>query len=399
MSQNNTTRSAIVKLQDHRGSVQEWSSADIGSGDLLSETTRLQYQRCVRYQSTADSDERCIVVPQGIKKIGARAFVGNNELEELVLQEGIQAIGRQACSACTSLCRAYFSRGLREIGTGAFEYCTLEQITLPEGLQRIGKNAFQACTVLPEIRIPDSVSAIGASAFDYCLALKTAVIGAGTVRIGRGAFAMGLRLNRFEVSPQNPAFCDVGGMLLSRDKTRLVCCPPVIGEEQQIPESVLRIEDLACSLSAWKEVRIPDSVTVIGARAFVECENLQKIVIGKNVAAIGAGAFINCKRLTRIEVSPENPFFCTLDGVLFTKDKSRLLCYPAGKRRTSYQIPQGVDDHCLFCVLFLHASFLYFNPGGSARNWGFRFFLVSKPVLSAATAKPDDGWRADLPRL
>lgn len=334
----------------------EFSGYRIG-GFVVRDNTLVQYQRCVRYQSTADSDERCIVVPQGIKKIGALAFVGNNELEELVLQEGIQAIGRQACSACTSLRRAYFSRGLREIGTGAFEYCTLEQITLPEGLQRIGKNAFQACTVLPEIRIPDSVSAIGASAFDYCLALKTAVIGAGTVRIGRGAFAMGLRLNRFEVSPQNPAFCDVGGMLLSRDKTRLVCCPPVIGEEQQIPESVLRIEDLSCSLSAWKEVRIPDSVTVIGARAFVECENLQKIVIGKNVAAIGAGAFINCKRLTRIEVSPENPFFCTLDGVLFTKDKSRLLCYPAGKRRTSYQIPQGVT--AIACFAFSSCTHLF----------------------------------------
>lgn len=45
-----------------------------------------------------------------------------------------------------------------------------------------------------------------------------------------------------------------------------------------------------------------------------------------------------------ITVHPDNPYYCSEDGVLFTKDKKTLVCYPCGKEGESYTIPEGVTN-------------------------------------------------------
>lgn len=46
--------------------------------------------------------------------------------------------------------------------------------------------------------------------------------------------------------------------------------------------------------------------------------------------------------LTNITVSEDNPKYCSVNGVLFNKDKTTLVAYPAAKQETAYQIPDGV---------------------------------------------------------
>ena len=48
--------------------------------------------------------------------------------------------------------------------------------------------------------------------------------------------------------------------------------------------------------------------------------------------------------LVNIHVSANNPYLSSLDGVLFNKDKSRLITYPCYATRTSYSIPEGVRE-------------------------------------------------------
>lgn len=50
------------------------------------------------------------------------------------------------------------------------------------------------------------------------------------------------------------------------------------------------------------------------------------------------------EKLTAITVDPENANYCSVDGVLFDINKTELLCYPAGKSETSYDIPNGVTS-------------------------------------------------------
>lgn len=57
-------------------------------------------------------------------------------------------------------------------------------------------------------------------------------------------------------------------------------------------------------------------------------EKVQVINIGKDVLKIDGKAFYSCWALQRIEVDEANPNYCDVDGVLYTKDMTKLVCYP-----------------------------------------------------------------------
>lgn len=76
---------------------------------------------------------------------------------------------------------------------------------------------------------------------------------------------------------------------------------------------------------------IPESVMSIGDWAFLRCSGLMSVTIPESVTSIGDGAFAQCGGLTSISVGANNQNYCSEDGVLLKKDKSELLCHPAGK--------------------------------------------------------------------
>ena len=90
-------------------------------------------------------------------------------------------------------------------------------------------------------------------------------------------------------------------------------------------------------------ITIPEGVTSIGYYAFFNCTGLTSITIPEGVTSIGNYAFDGCKGLTSIEVAGNNPNYTTVDGVLFNKDKTTLLCHPAGKQG-AYTIPESITS-------------------------------------------------------
>ena len=90
-------------------------------------------------------------------------------------------------------------------------------------------------------------------------------------------------------------------------------------------------------------IEIPDSVTSIGNYAFYFCDGLTNVTIGNSVTSIGEGAFHGCSSLTSITVDSDNPNYASIDGVLFNKAITELICYPAGKAG-SYTIPDSVTS-------------------------------------------------------
>ena len=100
-------------------------------------------------------------------------------------------------------------------------------------------------------------------------------------------------------------------------------------------------------------------VKSISWAAFYDCSELTKVRIPKTIEyvthhvlsesdALGAvpddcmNPFVGCSALESIEVDEENPCMCSVGGVLFSKDKSRLYCYPAGAKATKYMVPDNV---------------------------------------------------------
>lgn len=84
------------------------------------------------------------------------------------------------------------------------------------------------------------------------------------------------------------------------------------------------------------------SVTAIGRGAFYNSMELISVGLGRNVAEIGVSAFAGCLGLQKIEVDASNASFSSADGVLFNKNKTLLVKYPAAKEAETYIVPDGV---------------------------------------------------------
>ena len=94
--------------------------------------------------------------------------------------------------------------------------------------------------------------------------------------------------------------------------------------------------------SGLTSVTIPNSVTTIGEDAFSACSGLTSVTIPSNVTAIGDGAFGHCSGLIEINVDDNNKEYSSIDGVLYNKDVSELICYPCGMPLNSFSIPNSV---------------------------------------------------------
>ena len=111
--------------------------------------------------------------------------------------------------------------------------------------------------------------------------------------------------------------------------------------------------DGTCSISGMgtctqSELEIPqkspngDTVIKIDEQAFKNCTSLLTVSIPSSVKAIGTGAFRGCSELVAINVSSDNSVYCSVGGVIFSKEKTVLVCYPINRAGYSYLLPSSV---------------------------------------------------------
>ena len=81
-------------------------------------------------------------IPDGVKKIGEKAFEGRTGLKEIDFNE-VEEIGEHAFVMCAGLDRLKLTSAVRTIGGGAFSNCIgLSTVRIPDGVQSIGSAAF-----------------------------------------------------------------------------------------------------------------------------------------------------------------------------------------------------------------------------------------------------------------
>lgn len=109
-----------------------------------------------------------------VKKIGARAFLQCDFIEEVILTDGIEIIEANAFSSCDRLTKIRMADSVHIIGRNAFFECeNLFDVELSSLLVEIDNRAFFGCVGLRDIALPDSLKRIGDQAFSGCRKLKS----------------------------------------------------------------------------------------------------------------------------------------------------------------------------------------------------------------------------------
>ncbi|MBE6796825.1 MAG: hypothetical protein E7531_00580 [Ruminococcaceae bacterium] len=247
-------------------------------------------------------------------------------------------------------------------------------ITIPSNLDgypvtSIGGSAFRGCTSLTSITIPDSVKSIGGSAFRGCDRLESITLPfVGSSRdasrtededavfgyiFGYTSSSGSSATQQYYGSSYSDYYyyyipSSIKSVTITDDSTipygAFYNCKSLTSIT--IPDSVTSIGYRAfLNCTSLTNITIPNSVTSIGDLVFGGCTSLTSITIPDSVTSIGASAFSDCTSLTSIMVDLANKYYSSDEqGVLFNKDKTTLIQYPAGSDATKYVIPNSVTS-------------------------------------------------------
>ena len=334
-----------------------------------------------------------ITIPDSIKEIGSSAFSGCTSLASITIPNSVTSIGNYAFGYCTSLTSITIPNSVTSISTDAFYGCiSLTSITIPNSVTEIGSYAFSGCTSLKNITIPDSVTDIGSYAFSGCRSLTAINVASENQNY---VSVNGVLYNKkktvlkcYPAGKKDKNYKILDGVTSIDDRAFYGCTGLTsvtmpgsvtsIGESAfedcssltniTIPNSVTKIGWYAFKgCTSLKSITIPNSVTEIGGYAFNGCTSLTSITIPNSVTEIGyyvfsgctsltsiaipdsltnidVDAFSGCTSLTAINVAAENQDYASLNGVLYNKDKTTIICYPAGKKDKNFKIPDSATE-------------------------------------------------------
>lgn len=142
-----------------------------------------------------------------------------------------------------------------------------------------------------------------------------------------------------------------------------------------LPETLEKLSDNSFSNNEkLDEINLPAGLKEIGSFAFSDCISLREICIPKNVSHIGNGAFLGCTGIERFTVDPGNPYFITIDGVIYSRDKKRVVAFPSGYKHSHYEVIGGTE--CIGEGSFSgsNISSISFPPSLKViEGWSFQF--------------------------
>ena len=308
-----------------------------------------------------------VIIPETVQKIGNYVFMNCEKIKNIKLPSNLKSIGKTCFQGCISLTGLFIPQSVESIGGGIFGDCDAlqsveiedennnfifkdgilydvkngilvsavnslipEKVIVDECTKTIDYSAFADCNNLYEIEIPQGVVNIGEKAFARLDNLKNIDIPDSVTNITTLAF---YRCNGL-VSVQVP-----GSVTAIKNGTFRECnnLKKVI-----LNEGVAKIEDSAFVFcSSLEQIKLPQSLMSIGSGAFDNCTSLISVELPDN-AIISSNTFKECKNLSDIVISDTNNNYIVKNGVLYNKNMTRILCYPAGIKDTEFFVPDTV---------------------------------------------------------
>ena len=327
-----------------------------------------------------------VIIPEGVKKIGAYAFANLTKLEEVVLPSTLEAIEYGAFYNCKSLKKISFSstNNLKIINQSAFEGCNLQDtidlsavciisdyafagnmelkgVTTSENLLSIGKYAFAGCKKLTNVDIKTAKVKYGAYAFTgcesltsfyvnasvlpegmfyQCKALERVVIGPDVNEVNPFAFR-DTKVSSFEIKEGNPAFLvQTADYIVSADGKTLIAVSPVI-QGAFTTEHLGELDVTTVGKGAFSHnVKITSvvlpNVTKVGEYGFGSSTMLASVTLG-DLTVIGDYAFFE----TAISQLPAFDVNTTLGKYAFSHTNVVNVVIP-----DNVVLPEGIFSEC-----------------------------------------------------
>lgn len=196
------------------------------------------------------------------------------------------------------------------IGDWAFTQQAIQSVAIPDSVIKIKEGAFCACPHLSKIVIPDSVTMIGYNAFGYTAWYENKPL--GLVYAGK------------------VVYCYKGEM---EENTQLLINYGTKGIADNAFENYRNLASIT----------LPETMESIGCYAFSGTD-ISSITIPARVSYIDETAFSESYSLETIIVDITNPYYSSSHGVLFNKDKTKILRYPIANKFPTYNVPEGVTE-------------------------------------------------------
>lgn len=292
----------------------------------------------------AGSRRTSYVIPGYVTYVARSAFMGNEYLEEISWVNPETIIGISAFSFCTSLYRAIIPEGTDYIYDWSFNACySLKEVYLPDSVEVLGAGAFHWCTSLETIDIPSNVYWIAPNCFKECTALRDVVLPEGLLEIGGSAFEKCFSLESINIPEtvelvKHSAFYQCFAL-------KEVTLP------EKLPETYYPANFPGIFTNEFRycfdleSITLPEDAEIIQEGAFEDCRSLKTVEIPHKVHIMTGSAFKNSMTFESISVDKNNTSFsASSDGILFNKDKTKLVYYPANKPATVYSVPASVTE-------------------------------------------------------
>lgn len=185
-----------------------------------------------------------------------------------------------------------------------------------ENGEAIVKEFPDASSVL-EVTIPDEYEGLPVTEVaDFAAVnlenIETVYIGKNVKEIGTWAFENNQKLKEFKVDPENEYFCDVDGVLFTKDMKTLLFYPLSKGLET-VTETDENGETKELQVM---EYTVPDGVETIRTKAFYRCQGLTSLKLPQSVVNIEEKAFFRCSALGEITL-PQNLEFIGKDAFAY----------------------------------------------------------------------------------
>jgi len=350
------------------------------------------FYRCQRLDS--------VTIPCGVTSIMDRTFTGCRNLANVTIPQSVTSIGAGAFSLCWSLTNITIPQSVINIEAGAFSCSSLTSVMIPNSVTSIGVGAFTECLKLKDVAFMGNDPTNGLGIFEgnppgftvYYFngargftspswrgypavnmglptqtgSLHLSISPAGALNAGaqwqldgNGTWlGSGVLVSNLPTGLHTLSFKTVSGWVSPNN----LIVPIIAGKMTQASGTYTplfhytnafgRITITGCSETVGA-VCIPSTipgvsgtVTSIGIGAFHApyARNITSITIPASVTSIGFEAFTHCTNLTVITVDANNPAFSSVDGVLFDKNQTTLIKYPAKRYDNSYKIPDTVTS-------------------------------------------------------